>query len=781
MKWKSPSLVPVLICAGVTVIFCGLEWLGERDTFTPLQRLEWMTYDWRVKLAANNSPAIATNLGFVAIKDESIEALLDGSLPYRFGLQWPRQVYARLLDELNAQGARAVGFDVIFGELRPDHPPALVGGAALGSDEFFAREIRRAGHVILAAEKSVLPADLFRTNAWAVAEISAPREVDGILRRARAFTSVTVWHPALREAAREFGWKLAEAKIEKGRMIFPRDDSQPGNVLPLNDTQEFNASVLAAKLHPETATAPSPARWEKPFTEERLWQLGILLAARDLHLDLSRARIDLARGRVEIPDDHGSWRVIPVDREGRFYIDWSLTPQDQRLTKEGIEYLLMQYELRHAGRTNELDNRWAGKLVVVGSTATGGNLTDLGATPLEHETFLMSEHWNVANSVLMNRFIHPLGLAGRVFIIALLGTLAGLCTWKMPTLGAIAAVTAIAAAYVTLAVGVFHASRLWLPMVTPLAGSLLITHVSLVAYLARVERRERRRTKDIFSKIVSPEVVGELLASEKLSLGGERRCLTVFFADVRGFTEMTDMNQQRADALVATYKYSPDEARELIERQSEEILSTVNLYLGIAGDCIKKHGGTLDKYIGDCVMAFWGAPVPNPRHAVGCVHAVIDMQRAIFELNQQRREENARREEENMRRAFEGRPPVPLLDVLAMGSGINTGTVTVGLMGSDAHLVNYTVFGREVNLASRLEGASGRGRILIGEQTFLDLQRDDPELAASCKEQEPLSLKGFRDAVKAYEVPWRPPDQFVFDAGQTQTIIRDKNQREDIY
>ena len=134
-----------------------------------------------------------------------------------------------------------------------------------------------------------------------------------------------------------------------------------------------------------------------------------------------------------------------------------------------------------------------------------------------------------------------------------------------------------------------------------------------------------------------------------------------------------------------------------------------------------------------------------------------------------------------MRRAFEGQPPVPLLDVLAVGSGINTGTVTVGLMGSDAHLVNYTVFGREVNLASRLEGASGRGRILIGEQTFLDLQRDDPELAASCKEQEPLTLKGFRAAVRAYEVPWRPPEISVLDAGQTQTIIRDKNLREDIY
>jgi class 3 adenylate cyclase len=253
----------------------------------------------------------------------------------------------------------------------------------------------------------------------------------------------------------------------------------------------------------------------------------------------------------------------------------------------------------------------------------------------------------------------------------------------------------------------------------------------------------------------------------------------VFFADVRGFTEVTDMNQQRADALAHTYRFNAGQTKQLIDDHSQEILDTVNLYLGIAGDCIKKHGGTLDKYIGDCVMAFWGAPVPNPKHAISCVQAVIDMQRAIFELNQKRAQENARREEENLQRSFKGGLPVPMLEILSMGSGINTGVVTVGLMGSDAHLVNYTVFGREVNLASRLEGASGRGRILIGEQTFRELQRDAPDLAASCREQPPLELKGFRDPVKAYEVPWRPPELSSADAGQSQTFIRDKNLRED--
>jgi class 3 adenylate cyclase len=90
-----------------------------------------------------------------------------------------------------------------------------------------------------------------------------------------------------------------------------------------------------------------------------------------------------------------------------------------------------------------------------------------------------------------------------------------------------------------------------------------------------------------------------------------------------------------------------------------------------------------------------------------------------------------------------------------LGSGINTGVAIVGLMGSDAHILNYTVFGREVNLASRLESVSGRGRIVIGETTFKHLERDAPALAARCQKLAPTSVKGIREALVCYEVPWQ--------------------------
>ena len=780
VKWKAASFVPVLICAGVTTIACAFEWLADRDITNWFQRIEWITYDWRVRMAANRSPVVATNLGLVALKDSSIEALLDNSLPYQFGLQWPRQVYARLVHELNVQGAKAIGFDIVFGELRPDHPPAIIDGTTIGSDEFLAQQMQRGSNVIVAAEKSIVPPDLFRTNAWATAEISAQREVDGILRRVKAFSVVTLWHPLLQRAKRDFGWKLNEARIERNEMVLPRDEvgQAKEDRLPLNEKHEFDAARLEAILN-ERPLPQGATRWEKPFTSERFWQLGLLLAAYDLRLDLSRAHVDLDRGRIEIPGQAGESRVIPIDRLGRFYIDWSLPPTDRRLTKEGIEDLLVQYELRRAGKMDEVTNRWAGKLIVVGSTATGNNLADLGATPLEHDTFLMSEHWNIANSVLTDRFIKPFSLQWRLALIIAFGMCAGLLTMKLPTLPAVGTVGLMAFGYIAAACWAFVTWRIWLPIVLPIGGALIVTHVCLITYLVRREQHERRHTKEIFSKIVSPDVVGELLEQEKLHLGGERRQLTVFFADARGFTEMTDEHQQRAGTTVMTRCLDNEKAKEIFDAEAADVLSSVNIYLGIAADCIKKHGGTLDKYIGDCVMAFWGAPIPNERHAVTCVRAVIDVQRAIFELNQRRREENNRIEEENFRRVLNAEAPLPLLDILTFGSGINTGFVTVGLMGSEEHLMNYTIFGREVNLASRLEGASGRGRILISEQTFREIERDDPDLAATCREQPLLELKGFRERVKAYEVPWHSQELLPVDAGQSQTIIRNKDLRKD--
>jgi class 3 adenylate cyclase len=190
----------------------------------------------------------------------------------------------------------------------------------------------------------------------------------------------------------------------------------------------------------------------------------------------------------------------------------------------------------------------------------------------------------------------------------------------------------------------------------------------------------------------------------------------------------------------------------------------------LLADIVKRHKGTLDKYIGDCVMAFWGAPLPNPHHALDAVRAAIQAQRAMNELNQERQKQNKQREEENVERALQGLPLLPPLPVLSMGTGINTGVAIVGFMGSETHLLNYTAFGREVNLASRLEGVSGHGRIIIGEASFEALKRDDPQLAGMCLEWAPRTVKGFRSAVRIYEVIWQPSTGVLQPPGENTNI-----------
>jgi adenylate cyclase len=261
--------------------------------------------------------------------------------------------------------------------------------------------------------------------------------------------------------------------------------------------------------------------------------------------------------------------------------------------------------------------------------------------------------------------------------------------------------------------------------------------------------------------MVSPKIVNELLQAKILELGGVRREVTVFFADVRGFTALTDISQELVAEFVRENNLSGTAAEAANDEQARETLNTINIYLGLIADTIIQHDGTLDKFIGDCVMAFWGAPTPNRGHALSCVRAAIGAQRAVYELNCIRKAENQRRSEENSIRAAAGQPALPLLPILFLGTGINTGVATVGLMGSASHAVvrqgSYTVFGREVNLANRLEGLSGSGHIFISESTYKHLLRDDAALAASCLVLPRVTVKGIRSAVQVYEVPWRPP------------------------
>jgi class 3 adenylate cyclase/CHASE2 domain-containing sensor protein len=749
VKFKPPKRTPLILALAVVALVCGVRLL-QLDFF---ERLERMTYDLRVRTAQYFPAPAATNLAFVSMEESSINAVKNGSVGFHFGLYWPREVYGRLVEELSEQDAKTVAFDVLFGELRPDHPLVqMAGGGFIHSDDLFALQMHRAGNTIIAVTQDIAPPDLFATNALALGDISTEKDSDGILRRVKAFRVYRHWHPLFKkiEADPELGVDLRNARFAPGKIILPQTGTTNAIEVPVDAQNNFALTNFLGDTLP-SGVAPAA----KAFTDEIVWHMGIVLAAQQLGLDLGKAEIDLPRHKIILRGANGITRVIPVDRDGYFFIDWQITANDPRLLRAPIENLLGQNYRRLQGKTNDLQNYFHNKLVIVGSAAQGNDLTDRGATPLERDTLLVSKHWNVANSIITGQFIRRASLFAELALIIFLGALTAFLTWQLHTLQASSAVLILLAGYIALAFFAFIEFRWWLPLVFPVAGAVLIEHAILVTYRVVFEEREQRRVKSVFSKIVSPDVVNELLGAEKLSLGGARREVTVFFADVRGFTKMTDEMQESTADYVRDHQLSSEEAELFFDVSASETLNTVNLYLSVVADSIKKHGGTLDKYIGDCVMAFWGAPVPNERHAAACVHAAIDAQRAIRELNEKRTAENSKIELENRARASAGLPPKFLRASLMLGTGINTGLVTVGLMGSDAHILNYTIFGREVNLASRLEGASGSGRIIISDRTYNHLLRDDPALASTCLEMFPVTVKGIRAAVRIYEVPWQ--------------------------
>jgi class 3 adenylate cyclase len=747
VKFKPPKRAPVILAVLVLALVCGVRLL-HLDFF---DRLEWTTYDLRMRTALHFSATAATNLAFVSMEDSSIKAVKNGALGYKFGLYWPRQIYGRLVEELSAQGAQTVGFDVLFGELRDDHPPVqMAGGSLIESDDFLALQMRRASNVVIAITPELRPPDLFATNALAFGDVTTDKDADGTLRRVGTFHIYHRWHPLLKKAAAEFGLDLDRAQIEPGKIILPQTGSTNSVTVPVDAENIFSLADLVGDNLP-----PGVAPKAKAFTDERVWHMGIVLAAQELKLDLQNADIDLPHGKITLHGANGIERVIPVDANGYFYIDWRLNENNPHLLRAPIEDLLMQDRQRLLGETNGLSNVFRGKLVIVGSTAQGNDLTDRGATPLAKDTFLVSQYWNVANSVITGQFIRRTSLPVELALIILLGALTAFLTWQLRAFSATGGTLLLMLAYVAIAFFIFVEFRFWLPVVFPIAGAMAMEYACLVTYRVVFEEREQRRVKSVFSRIVSPDIVNELLGAEKLSLGGARCEVTVLFADVRGFTTFTDETQERVTEFVRTHDLDAEAVEKCFDESAHETLETVNLYLAAVADAVKHHGGTLDKYIGDCVMAFWNAPVANEKHALACVRAAIDAQQAIHELNQKRLAQNASREIENRARLSAGLPPKPMLTALQLGTGINTGLVTVGLMGSDAHILNYTIFGREVNLASRLEGVSGSGRIIISDTTYNHLLRHDSALASTCMEMFPVTVKGIKAAVRIYEVPWK--------------------------
>jgi adenylate cyclase len=287
-----------------------------------------------------------------------------------------------------------------------------------------------------------------------------------------------------------------------------------------------------------------------------------------------------------------------------------------------------------------------------------------------------------------------------------MAALAGAMTEFLPTRFAVLAGAAPITAWTGAALLAF-AKNVWLPLVEPMAAlSAAASTVLLFRYW--VVDRDGRRIRTAFRQYLAPELVAELAAHpERLQLGGEMRTVTILFCDIRSFTTLAEGMDART------------------------LTSFVNSFLSPMTEIITQQKGTIDKYLGDGIMAFWNAPLDDPDHAKNAVCAAQAMRRKLVQLNHQ----------------WEGeaRAAGRCFQTVRMGIGINTGECCVGNYGSQQRF-NYSLQGDPVNLAARLESLSKIYGIdlVIGEETALAL--DDPQLI----EIDLVAVKGKSRAVRVY-------------------------------
>lgn len=396
-------------------------------------------------------------------------------------------------------------------------------------------------------------------------------------------------------------------------------------------------------------------------------------------------RLAGARGNVEIALSQGTTALVPF----------------AGATAQRFEYVSADDVL--ARRVSP--ERFRGRIVLVGTSAPG--LTDLRATPVspvfpgvEIHATLISAALEEGGVALKRR--SELGSALGFAAAAALGLA---LSFALPLLGAVGVILASTVSLAGLWVG---ASIAWsnFGLVVPLAAAMLLVATLATLNLGAgyfIEGRARRAVAGLFGEYVSPALVERMMRDPRryASPASENRELTILFVDIRGFTRIAETME-------------PEALREYI-----------NTFLTAMSEVVHRYGGTVDKYIGDAVMGFWGAPMDDPQHADHAVAAALSMLDEVQRLNQ----------------AFELRG-VPLIRI---GVGINTGVVRVGDMGSKLRRA-YTVIGDAVNLASRLEGLTKHFDvpIIVGETTMVQAR------SHSFSELGKAQLNGRNEPVRVY-------------------------------
>lgn len=438
-----------------------------------------------------------------------------------------------------------------------------------------------------------------------------------------------------------------------------------------------------------------------PYKDKLYPSLGICGAAELLGIDKIEAdRRLVTLGRMK----------ISTDSEFRMLIKYNGPPGAYQ-----------RYSFADVAKGRVASENLRGRVLFVGATALG--IYDMRVTPFSNNSPGVEVHANVAESVANGRFVTR-GVSESLMDIGLIifmGVVTAIISWKLRHLISLPLVATLVALHSALASWVFISGR-WISVVYPVTSILLVS--ALVAYLRFfIVDRHAREIRAMFSSYVTQRLVDEMIKNPEMArLGGEKRDITVLFSDIKNFTAYSE------------------------NHKPEEVVAILNEYLDGMTDIILKWEGILDKFIGDAIVVFWGAPLKQEDHAERALKCAIEMQKRL-ELLQSKW-------------VADGREPI------FSAIGINTGEAIVGNIGSEGRKMDYTVIGDNVNLGARVEGLNRRydTSILMTEYTLERLRNsvaDGSFRGVSITGLERVIVKGKETPVGIYSVTAIDPEKMA--------------------
>lgn len=612
-----------IVGLSLTVLMLLLAWVDP----LLLTRFENVSLDMRFRLRGERPPD--KDIVLVLIDDKSLQEL--GRWP------WPRNLQAKLVTEVAAQGAKVIGLDIIYSE--PEHDGAARALQEIIDDVNTTSENSRALIEIVERKLKATDPDIAFSRSLAEARnvvLGFPLFVQERASLAAALPTEAVVTDVIRRS--EF--MLVRQPIKDGAV----QPFQAINVLSPLASFASQAAGLGHVYSPPDLDGTTRSEYLALRLRDSYYPSFALEVTRHF-LGAARDRLSLSLGegvrvadRLILTDVRSRMYINFIGREGRF-LSVSAADVIQRRTESGA---------------------FKNKVVLVGTTALA--TYDQHVTPFSSNFPGVEKNATVIENILHERFIRksiwfgPLELGMMLFF--------GLAvSFTLPRLRALPGTLWAAGAglsYACVTAYAFAVHNLWLPLVGPLVNLTgAFAAVTILNFMTK--ERQAKEIRRIFSSYVNPQIVEQIIDSpDGCNLSGQRKQLTMLFADLINFTSFSE------------------------KHSAEEVVAQLNEYLTAMTEIVFYWDGTLDKFVGDQIVVFWGAPLDQADHAERAIKCALHMRKRLAEL----------------REKWAGEKKV-LLD---SGIGINTGAVVVGNIGAEGKKVDYTIIGDQVNLASRFQG-----------------------------------------------------------------------------